>query len=237
MTAFSNELEKNVERILGETWNSRDSRKVPNTSNVALRGGGRRIDGTFLYADLRHSTFLATNYQNRTAAKVIKSFIFCACRIIKANNGTITSFDGDRVMGVFVGNEKNSQAAKAGLQINWAVQNVVQPRATKRFQAIDDSGFDITHGVGIDTGSVLAVRAGQPGANDLVWVGRAPNVAAKLSDISEAGYRTYIHRDVYSQLNDHSKYDDNEVDMWEQSYSTIAGASTPLHRSKYSWKP
>lgn len=226
-----------MDNILNRRWNIRDGRIVPNTPDVALAGGGVRLDATFLYADLRHSTYLASNYQNRTAAKVIKCFIYCATAIIKLNKGTVTSFDGDRVMGVFVGNEKNSQAAKAGLQINWSVQNVVEPKVSAKFTSIKESGFDLRHGVGIDTGSVLTVRAGVRGINDLIWIGRAPNLAAKFSDITDAGYSTFIHQDVYSRLAKDSRYTSQNVDMWESRSFKIDGTSIPIYRSGYRVEP
>ena len=201
-----------------------------------VRAGGAGLQATFLYADLRQSTYLSTNYQNRTAAKVIKSFIYSVCRLIKANKGTITSFDGDRVMGVFVGKDKNSRAVQTGLQINWVVTNVVNPKATSHFSSIGASGFDIAHGVGIDTGEVLTVRAGQRGANDLVWVGRAPNVAAKLSDIADSNYPTYIHNDVYVDLSTQAKLSQGK-NMWHQASTTVGGTSIVVYKSSYLWTP
>jgi hypothetical protein len=43
-------------------------------------------------------------------------------------------------------------------------------------------------------------------SNDLVWVGRAPNIAAKLSSFREAGFASYITADVFAKLNDSAKF-------------------------------
>ncbi len=66
--------------------------------------------------------------------------------------------------------------------------------------SIGQSEFEISHCTGIDKGSVLAVKAGHSGSNDLIWVGRAANLAAKLSDIREEGYLTFITDDAYRKF-------------------------------------
>lgn len=51
--------------------------------------------------------------------------------------------------------------------------------------------------------------------NDLVWVGRAANYAAKLSSLAE--YKTYITHSVYDTMLDKAKYGGNpRQDMWTQ---------------------
>lgn len=49
------------------------------------------------------------------------------CRVLLRRGGVIKSFDGDRVMAIFLGNNKNSEAAKCALQINYTVQKIVKP--------------------------------------------------------------------------------------------------------------
>ena len=85
--------------------------------------------------------------------------------------------------------------------------------------------------VGIDTGSLLVAKTGIRGANDLVWVGRAANYAAKLSGLREGGYATFVTEDVFKKLNEASKYGGNprrlmwEKLMWSETGITIYGSS------------
>jgi hypothetical protein len=58
---------------------------------------------------------------------------------------------------------------------------------------------------------LLVAKTGIRGANDLVWVGRAANYAAKLSNLN--GYPTYITDSVYGPLSNEAKFS-NGVDMW-----------------------
>lgn len=98
----------------------------------------------------------------------------------------------------------------------------------------------------VDTG-MLAVLAGDaPPVKSLsylmiifVWIGRAPNVAAKLSAIRDR-YATYITKAVFDVINDNRNYGgDPRRIMWEAatwSRGTAYGV-TDLYRSNWTWKP
>jgi class 3 adenylate cyclase len=105
---IAEDVEKDVDDILDQTWNIRDGEVVPETSDVALAGGGVRLTATMLYSDLADSTELAMNFDKRTAARVFKCFMAATSRIVRDQGGEIRSFDGDRVMAVFIGDSKNS---------------------------------------------------------------------------------------------------------------------------------
>ncbi|MGH7381287.1 MAG: adenylate/guanylate cyclase domain-containing protein [Candidatus Methylomirabilales bacterium] len=236
--SLADELKKAVNETLYTKWDIRDGRTVPATENVALAGGGVELDATVLYADLAQSSRLASELDRRVAAKVVKSFLVCACRLVTHCDGVITSFDGDRVMGVFVGDSKNSNAGKCALHIKYAVGEIITPTLTEYFKSLRTEGFSISHGVGADTGTILAVRAGQRGSNDLVWIGRAPNFAARLSDLREEGYNSFISEDVFDRLNEKSKYGgDPKKLMWEKRSLEWLGATMTVYRSGWQWKP
>ena len=122
--------------------------------------------------------------------------------------------------------------------MNYVTKAIIKPKVENYFTNLKKNGFKISHCVGIDTSSVLAVRAGQRGSNDLVWVGRAPNLAAKLSEIRESGYCSYITEDVFSRLNDEAKYGGKEKKlMWEKRILQYLGESTTIYRSNWRWTP
>ncbi|MEU5905187.1 hypothetical protein ABZ780_12510, partial [Micromonospora sp. NPDC047467] len=83
------------------------------------------MDAVYLYADMANSTGLARDFDPKTAAKVVRAYLDATCRVIKSRGGEIRSFDGDRVMAIFMGGSKNSNAARCALNINWAVTKVV----------------------------------------------------------------------------------------------------------------
>lgn len=233
------DLNSGVSDVLKTSWDLRDGRIVPSSDDVALIGGGVQFEGTVLYADLAQSSKLATEFQQRTAAKVIKSFLLCCTKIIIANEGTVTSFDGDRVMGVFIGDTKNTNAAKTALKINYAVRQIIKPKVEAYFTSMKETSYGIDHAVGVDTSSILAVRAGQRGSNDLIWIGRSPNLAAKLSDIrGEDSYHSFITKDVFDRLEESAKKGGQEKnDMWEERSFKWLGESWTVYRSSWWWGP
>jgi class 3 adenylate cyclase len=70
-------------------------------------------------------------------------------------------------------------------------------------------------------------------SNDLVWVGRAANYAAKLSSLNETGFYTYITKGVYDAMNDEAKYS-NGRNMW-QSRTWSAVNNMSIYCSGWGW--
>lgn len=232
------DIETDVQTTISTKWNKRNGQKIPSSDEVALAGGAVEIEATFLYADLANSSKMVKEFDRRIAAKIIKSFLSAASKLIKHNGGKIVSFDGDRVLGVFYGNSKNSDAAKCGLQIKWALKDVIRKKFESSYDSVKNASFTIDHGVGIDTGTVLAVRGGVRGDNDLIWIGRAPNLAAKLSDLRESPYQTFITASVYNMLNDSSKYGgEAKENMWESRSWKFLDENKSVYRSSWKWKP
>lgn len=229
-------LENDLDRILGTPWTIRNGSVVPQTRDILLAGGAVRLSATLLFADLADSSGLASRGDRRTAAKVFKCYSACAARLVRARNGEIRSYDGDRVMGVFLGATKNSDAVRCALNLNFVFTEMLKPRLRQRYpKAL--KGQPLAHAVGIDTGDVLVVRGGVHRSNDLIWVGRAPNAAAKLSDIRQSPYQTFITPEVYDDLGPNLTHGDHGEPLWERkAWSGFKGVSR-LYRSEWGIEP
>ena len=179
MVGLTDDLKAEVNKIIKERWTLTDGRVVPETKDIELGNNGVRLDATCLYADLADSTSLVNTYRDSFAAEIYKCYLNCACRIIHKQHGEIVAFDGDRVMAIFLGGSKNTAAVRAGLAINHAVEEIINP-ALKDYYNEKIGTFVVRHSVGIDTSKVLVARTGIRGSNDLVWVGRAGKHSAKL---------------------------------------------------------
>jgi class 3 adenylate cyclase len=236
--SLTDQLSQDVDSILGQEWDVREGQVVPKTEDVALAGGAVKLAVTMLYADLADSTELAMNYDKRVAAKVFKSFLGCSSKIIRAEGGEIRSFDGDRVMGVFIGTTKNTSAARCALKINHAFLNIIKPKLIAKYPNLATGSYKLAHCVGVDTSEVLVIRGGVRNNNDLVWVGRAPNVAAKLSGIRQSPHHSFITKSVFDTMLDAVKYGGNPKKlMWEAcTWKGVAGVPS-IYRSGWSWKP
>ncbi|MCW5766439.1 MAG: adenylate/guanylate cyclase domain-containing protein [Phycisphaeraceae bacterium] len=231
---MTDDLNAEVNKIIKEQWTTTDGRVVPETENIELGNRGVNLDATCLYADLAESTNLVNAYKATFAADVYKCYLNCACRIIRSQEGVITAFDGDRVMAVFIGDTKNTVAVRAALAINHAVTEIINP-ALKAYYKENLKDFQVRHSVGIDTSKVMAARTGIRGANDLVWVGRSANYAAKLCNLREGNYATWITGDVYDKMADKVKMTtDGTKNMWEER-SWTAQNGLRVFRSSYYW--
>lgn len=212
--ATLDEVETDIGKIFTATWNIRDGEVVPKTEDVALSNGAVKLEAVLLYADLAASTKLARQFSKTMVAKVVRAYLSSMTRLINDAGGSVRSFDGDRVMGVFVGNSKNSNAANCALRMNYVVTRVLRPKAEDQFSSLKTKGFTIAHCAGLHRSEVLVVRGGVRGSNDLIFVGSAPNLAAKLSDIRNSPWHTYITHAVYGRLNANAKFGSDGRNMW-----------------------
>ncbi|HRY09496.1 MAG: adenylate/guanylate cyclase domain-containing protein [Actinobacteria bacterium] len=218
--ALVDELTKYVDTVFTEAWVRRAGQKVPDTEDVALKNEAVELEATVLYADLAGSTKMVKEKKDSVAAEVYKSYLYCAAKLIRAKGGAITAYDGDRVMGVFIGDSKNSNAAICGLNINHAASEIVMARYKKKWP---DTDFQLKQRVGVDTSKLFVARTGIRGNNDLVWVGNAANNAAKMAAL-DPKYPTYISAAVHSRLNEEAKYSNKDhSNMWQDLGTSALG--------------
>lgn len=213
MTEFADQLRMFAKDAFETSWTTRDGRVVPDVDSLPLKNDAVEFESaTVLYADLAESTALVDKYRPFFAADIYKNYLYCAGRIIERNEGAITAYDGDRVMAVFLGGSKNTNAAKCALQINYAVKEIIQPAITAVWT---NEKYVVRQKVGIDTSSLFVAKTGVRGANDLVWVGNAANRAAKMAALSST-YSSYISVDVYGMLHESAKLGgDPKRNMWK----------------------
>jgi len=208
---LKDDLAEEVKKIFRERWTTRDGEKVPEAADLKLANDAVKLQGTVLYADLAESTALVDSYKACFAAEIYKAYLHCAAKIIRSEGGEITAYDGDRIMAVFIGDLKNTSAVRSALKINHARVKIVNPALKNQYTT---TTYQIRHAVGIDTSTLFIARTGIRGSNDLVWVGRAANYAAKLSSLS-AEYPSRITEDVYNRMLQSAKTSDDGRNMWE----------------------
>jgi class 3 adenylate cyclase len=226
--ALADDLKKWVGETFASGWDVQETTGVPNAEDLRLNSNHAKDlhAATVLYADLDGSTDMVNTKKWEFSAEIYKTFLKCSSDIIKIEGGVITAYDGDRVMAVFTGDSKNSAAARCALKINAAVLDIIQPSISKGWK----SDFVLKHVVGIDTSRLRAARIGVRGDNDLVWIGRAANYAAKLTNVP--GKPTRITADVYNMLADNVKYT-NGTDMWVKEY--WADMDIWIYTSTWKW--
>jgi len=234
--AIIDTITEEVNNVLNIAWDERTGTIIPETTDVALKNGAVKIEATFLYADLAGSSILAKKCPWQTTAKIIRSYLDTAVRLIRYHGGEVRSFDGDRVMGIFKGTSPNTSAANCARNIDWVVTNLINPKASEKFKSIKDNNIKIKHCVGIDTSEARAVRSGIRNNNDLIWIGKAPSFAAKLSDIRDYPYEVYISKESFNKLASDAKKNGTE-DVWTSKIVTIGGENYTVYRTNTPLKP
>src|SRR5437763_1929023 len=151
------ELTTEVRQIFRSTWTSRTGTVVPESEDLGLGNDAVNLEATVLYADISDSTGLVDGYQPAFAAEIYKAYLHCAAKIISVRGGSITAYDGDRIMAVFIGGTKNTSAAHAALNINYAVDKIITPEVLRQYP---ETPFRLKHSIGVDTSKVFVARTG-----------------------------------------------------------------------------
>lgn len=228
--SLSDDLASQVAEIFDSQWSKREGRIVPEPDDLSLVGNDavELKPATVLYADLDGSTSMVDNYPWWKCAEVYKAYLHCAGKVIKEEGGAITSYDGDRVMAIFIGDSQSTSATRCALKINYVVREIINPSFKRKYGA---ESFQIKQVIGIDRSDIRATRTGVRGDNDIVWVGRAANYAAKLTTLS-ADYSTRVTKAVYDRLSENVKMGGNpEQSMWEKA----TWGEMEIYRSSWQW--
>lgn len=228
---LKDDLEKRVAEVFRTKWDERGGNVVPDDDSLTLGNDAVKLKATVLYADLADSTQLVDGHANYFAAEMYKTFLHCAAKVIREEDGIITAYDGDRIMAVYIGERKNSRAVKSAMKIHYAVLHIINP-AQQSFYT--KTSFTLKHVVGVDTSELFVAKTGVRGANDLVWVGRAANYAAKLSSLPDA-FATYVTKEVFDVMSTDVKTSADSRDMWEAvKWNTFDDRI--IYRSNWWWR-
>jgi class 3 adenylate cyclase len=236
--SIDDEIKSEVTKIRDADWNKRTGTKVPGPEDITLSNGSVEIDATYLYTDMAHSSRMAKSLDRRVTAKILKSYLAVSSRLVRHFGGRVMSFDGDRVMGAFMGDAKNTSAVRYSFAIAYAVTQLVRPKFEAKYDTVKNATFSMHHATGIDQGTVFLVRGGVYGSNELISIGRAPNLAAKLSDIREGEYSTFVTKSVYDKAHKSTKERlDGSTGFWESRTWKYCGEPISIYRSSYWRKP
>lgn len=229
--AIKETIESNVNSMMVGGWDIRDGRDVPTTEAIGLGSNvGVKIEATYLYADLAKSSVFGQMLDPVDAAKIIKSFLFCASALIKEHGGHIKSFDGDRVMGIYYGPDKEMRAARTALKLNWVVQEVISDKA-RRWVNWPAGAMEVKHATGIATGEALLIRGGVRNDNDIASIGSAPNLAAKLSDLRTEDGRTFVCYRTWLRCFDDTDKDSYGRSRWSDTKNITAGGKFHIYKA------
>jgi class 3 adenylate cyclase len=233
------DLKYRVDGYLAGTYETYTPQGVPNPEDIPLGNKAAKFPASTLFVDVHQSSDITQAFRLQTAAKMMKAYFDGGVRIVNVNRGYVRSFNGDGMLALFRGPNRCDNAVKAAMQMKWFLQEVLGPRFKSYFStnsAAVGQALEFDLGFGIDDGEIFAVRVGIKGTNDVAWVGRGTNTAAKLANLSGTPNSIWITRAVYEELSKTGKYS-GDRHMWaDEEFRTIGGAKRAIRKTTYRWK-
>lgn len=138
---------------------------------------------TAVFADLKSSTELNVAQGSRVAARAYTYFIRAMTVTLNRFSAKYVDIQGDGIFGLFSGQ------GSAFLSVACAItmRTLMKRDLAARFKSDSDSDWELTAGVGLDSGTLLVRRLGLRGTKqNEVWAGKPVNMAAKLSSLAGA---------------------------------------------------
>lgn len=179
-TIFDSEFDVNVVGTRTVPHSGDNAITFPNFDTWTL--GAKLIDTSVLYIDIRRSTDLNLSHRAHTVAKLYSAFIRAMTHVAQHHDGRVRGIIGDRLMVLFDSENSSANAVDCAITMNAVGKHVIN----KYFKA-----NEVTFGIGIDCGKMLATKTGirrhgyeQANYRNLVWLGRPANVASKLTDLA-----------------------------------------------------
>jgi class 3 adenylate cyclase len=233
------EIEKKVDGVFQEKFTQYDVEDVPdieNSPDSRLTYGNTGFLGefVFLYVDMRGSSTFTDQHRLQTITKIYKAYHHCMVECLKAFDGKVRSFDGDRVLGVFGGKRKVNNAIECAMKMSGCRHDILQPKIKNAFS---NSNFSI--GIGIATGTTMVSKAGvgyDKNNRDLIWLGDPPNLGSKLSDAADSPYTIYICKNTFGRLIEENRYtikNGIKIDMWTKASFQFKNETIEIYKTGY----
>lgn len=233
------EVDDKVDAVLKESFFQYNIDEVPDIENKPdsrLTHGNTGLYGefTFLYVDMRGSSSYTDQHRLQTITKIYKAYHHCMVECIKEFGGKVRSFDGDRVLAVFDGNEKVNSSINCAMKMVGCRYDILQPKIKAAF-----SNDSFSLGIGISTGNIMVSKAGvgyDKNTRDLIWIGDPPNLGAKLSDEADSPLSIHICETTFGRLIEGNRYTMNngvKTDMWVKSTFDFKNKPTNIYKTGY----
>lgn len=161
---------------------------------------GEKKDVTVMFADLRNFTPMTEANDPKVVVRVMNRYFEKMTEAIQAEGGLVLQFLGDEIYAVFGApvdrSDHAARAVRAGLEMMTGLVEL------NRELAVDGLPL-LAHGIGINTGQVVAANIGSPDRLSYLLVGDPVNLAARLQAANkDLGTEMLISNTTYRALSD-----------------------------------
>jgi adenylate cyclase len=181
----------------------------------SLQLGGKRVDLTVLFADIRGFTTYSENLAPEKLVSILNRYLAAMAEAVLAQEGTIDKFMGDAIMAWFNAPvpqpDHTLRAVKTALAIRESVENLYK-------EMPEDS--HLAFGVGIHYGDAVLGLIGTEKRLEYTAISDSVNIAKRIQENS-ATNQILISKDAYERVKD-------QVDATLLKEMTVKGKSKPL---------
>ena len=147
---------------------------------VSLDGELKEV--TVLFADLRNFTPMVEKTPPKEVVRIINSYFKEMDEAIKQYHGLVLHYIGDEIVAVFGAPLFRENHPTLAVQ----AAREMQHRLLTVNRTLEQAGYPgLSHGIGIDTGLVLAANIGSPDRLSYTLVGDTVNVASRLQELNK----------------------------------------------------
>ena len=148
-------------------------------------GEGGRVPITVFYSNIHGFSAFIEQREDETVVRTLHQLLDMQTNLIRALNGEVKTYIGDKVVAMFSNRDAALDACKTALR----VQHTLSGDSSNLFEGLQAS-------IGIHTGEVIMGRPASSGSTDTAVIGDSFNAASRLCGAAAAG-QILISRETY----------------------------------------
>ena len=146
--------------------------------------GGELREVTVLFCDIRGFTQITESMAARNVIEMLNEYFSALMPCVEANGGIVDKLAGDEIFAVFGAPLDLEDDALAAVRCALAMKSALEPFNAARLQKSEQ---ELTFGIGISTGAVVAGRLGTENRRNYTVLGNTVNVGARLCSSAGPG--------------------------------------------------
>ncbi len=175
-----------------------------------LELGGDLREVTIMMSDIRGFTTLSEQLAPQQVVAMLNRYLGTMTEIIMAHNGTIDEFIGDAILTVFGAPQRRSDDADRAVRCALAMQEAMAGINAENQAA----GLpQLTTGIALNTGSVIAGNIGSERRSKYGFVGHPMNVTSRIEDHCQGGEILISESTVKKLAGSYTLSDRRELDI------------------------
>lgn len=174
--------------------------EVLDRTGDGLRLGGREVEVTILFSDLRGFTSFSESRDPGSVIEILNRYLSTRTDAIMDNGGTLVSYMGDGIMAVFGAPLEQRDHADRALA---TAREMTGARLVEfnEWMRGEDLGEGFRMGVGLNTGPVMAGNVGSERRMEYTTIGDTTNTASRLEGMTKGtSYMVYLGESTRAAL-------------------------------------